>query len=172
MNNEIIWLLVVIVALIAISLLLQTIVMVVAFFTVRKTITNVQGDIQELRSTVIPLFVRSKDTLENVAPKIESIAADVADLTRRFREQGAEAQLAAADILDRIHRQTSRVDNMFTTVIDSVEHASIVVSDSVARPVRQVSAMLASVKAFLTVLARGRRSERPAEVVPDQDMFV
>jgi hypothetical protein len=53
-----------------------------------------------------------------------------------------------------------------------MEHAGNVVADSVSKPARQASAMLASVKAFLSVLATGRRRERPAEVAADQDMFV
>ncbi|MGA9584799.1 MAG: hypothetical protein WBQ95_05690, partial [Terracidiphilus sp.] len=65
-----------------------------------------------------------------------------------------------------------RVDSMFTNVIDGVEHASNVVVGSVIKPVRQVTAMMAGAKAFLNVLATGRRPERPADVAADQDMFV
>jgi hypothetical protein len=96
----------------------------------------------------------------------------MADLTHRVKQQGAEVQATTADILERVHRQTSRVDTMITEVIDGIEHASNVVSDSVSRPVRQVTAMLASAKAFLSVLATGRRPGRQQEIVADQDMFV
>ena len=60
---------------------------------------------------------------------------------------------------------------MFTDMLDNVEHASNVVVNSVARPARQVSSLLAGAKAFLTVLTTGRRT-RQAEGVTDQDMFV
>ena len=171
MNNETLWL-IVFVALTAFALLVQAIVMAVAYFTIRKTINTVQGEITEIRSTVMPMLTKSKETLDSVAPKIESIAADMAEVVRRVKEESAEIQATATDLLNRINRQTSRVDNMFTSVIDGMEHASNVVAHSVTRPVRQVSAVLASAKAFLTVLARGRRSERPVEAVADQDMFV
>lgn len=171
MNNETLWL-IVFVALTAFALLVQAIVMAVAYFTVRKALNSVQGEVSEIRSTVMPMLTRSKDLLEKVAPKVESVAADMADIAQAAREQSAHIRATADEILTRVNRQTSRVDNMFTGVIDSVEHAGNVVSDSVARPVRQVSAMLASAKAFLSVLATGRRPERPAEVIADQDMFV
>jgi hypothetical protein len=64
------------------------------------------------------------------------------------------------------------VDHIVTNVVDGVEHASNVVAHSVTRPVRQVSAMLAGAKAFLGVLATGRRRDRQGEMVADQDMFV
>ena len=171
MNNETLWL-IVFVALTSFALLVQAIVMMVVFFTLRKTVSALQADVQEIKASAIPVLTKSKETLDKVAPRLESIAADVADLTKRFREQGIEVQATAAEILDRIHRQTSRVDNMFTNVIDGVEHASDVVANSVARPVRQVSAVLASVKAFLSVLTTGRRPERQVDLVADQDMFV
>lgn len=171
MNNE--TLLVVFVGLTGFALLVQALVMLVAFLTMRKTILSVHSDIQELRTTAMPILNRTKDTLENVAPKIESIATDMADLARRLREQGTEVQIAAQEIIDRVQRQTSRVDEMLTNLVDGVEHASNVVAGTVSKPVRQVSAILAGAKAFLTVLATGRRPMRENNgVVADQDMFV
>jgi uncharacterized protein YoxC len=169
MNNETLWLMI-FVGLTAVALFGQFIVMLVAFFMVRKTLNSVQGEIGEIRSTVMPMITRSKELLEKVAPKVESVAADVADMAQSAREQTAHIRFTADEVLARVYRQTSRVDNMITNVADGVEHAGSVVADSVTKPVRQVSAMLAAAKAFLGVLATGRRNDR--QVVSDQDMFV
>jgi uncharacterized protein YoxC len=169
MNNETLWLMI-FVGLTAVALFGQFIVMLVAFFMVRKTLTSVQGEIGEIRSTVMPMITRSKELLEKVAPKVESVAADVADMAQSAREQTAHIRFTADEVLARVYRQTSRVDHMITHVADGVEHAGSVVADSVTKPVRQVSAMLAAAKAFLGVLATGRRNDR--QVVSDQDMFV
>ena len=171
MNNPNIWL-IVFVALTAFALLVQAIVMLTAYFLVRKTINTMQGKINDLETTVLPILTKTRDTLDSVGPKIESIAADVADLTRRAKEEGAELQATAGDILERVQRQTSRVDTMLTSVMDGVEHAGNVVADSVTRPVRQVNAALAAAKAFLTVLATGRRRGQNDHMIADQDMFV
>jgi len=171
MNNE--TLLVIFVGLTGFALLVQAIVMLAAFLTMRKTVVSLQSDVHELRASAMPIIEKSRDTLEKLAPKIESVSNDVSEVVRTLREQTHQFQLVAGDVLDRVHRQTSRVDNMFTGVVDSVEHASNVVVDSVARPVRQVSALLAGAKAFLGVLATGRR--RPGdrvEVTANEDMFV
>jgi uncharacterized protein YoxC len=169
MNNETLWLMI-FVGLTAVALFGQFIVMLVAFFMVRKTLNSVQGEIGEIRSTVMPMITRSKELLEKVAPKVESVAADVADMAQSAREQTAHIRFTADEVLARVYRQTSRVDHMITNVADGVEHAGSVVADSVTKPVRQVSAMLAAAKAFLGVLATGRRNDR--QVVTDQDMFV
>ena len=170
MNNE--TLLVLFVALTGVALLVQAIVMLVAFLTIRKTVVSLQSDVHELRASAMPVIEKSRDTLEKLAPKIESVSTDIAEVVRTLREQTQQFQLVAGDVLDRVHRQTSRVDNMFTGVVDGVEHASNVVADTVSRPVRQLTAFLAGAKAFLGVLATGRRSGERAEVTADEDMFV
>ena len=171
MNNET-TLLVVFVGLTGLALVVQAIVMLVAFLAMRKTIISLHADVQELRTTAMPVLVKSRETLEKVAPKLESVATDVADIAHILKRQSVEFQAVAGDILERVHCQTSRVDNMFTGVVDGVERASNVVVDSVIKPARQVSAMLAGAKAFLNVLATGRRPNRQADIVADQDMFV
>ncbi len=171
MDNET-KLLVIFVGITGFALLVQAIVMLVAFLTLRKTVKSLQVDVQELRTTAMPILAKSRETLEKVAPKLESVAADVADIAHALKRQSVEFQAVAGDILERVHRQTGRVDSMFTNVIDGVEHASNVVVGSVIKPVRQVTAMMAGAKAFLNVLATGRRPERPADVAADQDMFV
>lgn len=171
MNTPSNWL-IAFVALTAFALFVQAIVMLVAFITVRRMMNKVQADLGEVRTTVMPILTKTKDTLEKVAPKVESIAADVADLTRRIKEEGADAQVKAAEILDRVQRQASRIDAMFTGMVDGVEHASNVVADNVTRPIRQISGALAAAKAFITVLTTGRRPGRQVEIVADQDMFV
>jgi uncharacterized protein YoxC len=169
-HSETFWL-IVFVGLTAVALFGQFIVMLSAYFLVRKNIKTVQEEVSDLRSTVMPILSRSKEMLEKVAPKVESVAADVADMAQSAREQTAHIRFTADEVLARVYRQTSRVDNMITNVADGVEHASTVVADSVTKPVRQVSAILAAAKAFLGVLATGRRPDRH-EVVTDQDMFV
>jgi len=169
-NSETFWLMI-FVGLTAVALLGQFIVMLAAFFMVRKSIKNVQDEVSDVRSTVMPMLNRSKELLEKVAPKVESVAADVADMAQSAREQTAHIRFTADEVLARVYRQTSRVDNMITNVADGVEHAGAVVADSVTKPVRQVSAMLAAAKAFLGVLATGRRPDRQ-EITSDQDMFV
>jgi len=170
MNNE--TLLVIFVGITAVSFAVQAIVMLVACIMMRKAVKAVQVDVQELRTTAMPILAKSRDTLEKVAPKIESVSADVADIASMLKRQTGEFQLVASDILDRVHRQTSRVDNMFTNMADNVEHASNVVVHSVGKPVRQLTAILAGAKAFLSVLTTGRRPSQQVDVVADQDMFV
>jgi methyl-accepting chemotaxis protein len=169
MNNE--TLLVIFVGLTGFALLVQAIVMLTAFLTLRKSVISLQSDVRELRVSAMPVIEKSRDTLEKLAPKIESVSTDITEVVHTLREQSHHFQSVAGDVLDRVHRQTSRVDHMFTGMVDGVEHASNVVAGSVVKPARQVSAILAGAKAFLSVLTTGRRSDDRV-VTADEDMFV
>lgn len=165
-------LLVIFVGLTAFALLVQAIVMLAAFLTIRKKVASLQTDVHELHTKALPIIEKSRDTLERLSPKIDSVTTDITEVVRSLREQTYQFQAVAGDVLDRVHRQTSRVDHMFTGMVDGVEHAGNVVAGSVIKPVRQVNAILAGARAFLSVLASGRRSGEPSEVTSDQDMFV
>ena len=176
MNHD--TLLLVFVGLTALALAVQALVVLTAFLFVRKAAKKMQVDVEELRSKVTPILSKSHEIMERISPRIDSISSDVADLSRRLREQSEEFHATANDILGRVNRQTNRVDSMFTSVFDSMERAGNVVADSVSGPARHVNGMVAAARAFLGVLVRGNNSserevrERTGRVSKDQDMFV
>ncbi len=176
MNHD--TLLLIFVGLTAFALVVQALVVLTGFLFARKAVKKLQVDVEDLRSKVTPILVKSREIMERVSPRIDSISSDVADLSRRVREQGEDFQAAASEMLGRVNRQTDRVDSMFTSMFDSMERAGNAVSDSVSKPVRHVNGMVAAAKAFLNVLTRagnnsdGDVRERAARISKDQDMFV
>ena len=168
MNNQAIWE-IIFDAIAACAVLIQAIVVLAAYFSVRKGMRKAQDDIDELRTAVIPIFTKSRDILGKISPRVRTITTDVASIAQTVKEQTVRISATTDDILARAHRQRSRVDNLVTNVADSVEHASNAVCDSVAKPVRQIGAVLISAKVFLSILAVGRRLERPVGIVSDQD---
>ena len=112
MNHD--TLLVIFVGLTGFALLVQAIVMVAALVTVRKTVRALHEDVQELKTTAMPILAKSRETLDRVAPRIDSISKDMAVLAHTLREQGVELQATASEVLERVQRQTSRVDSMVT----------------------------------------------------------
>jgi len=171
MNNQ--TLLIIFEGLTGLALLAQAIILFAAFLVARRTIKVMQTHIEEFRSVAIPILKKSHEVIDRVSPKVESIAGNLEELSHSVRKQGVEIHATTSDILARVNRQSSRVDSMFTSVFNGMEHAGNVVAESVGKPAKQVAAMLASAKAFVSVLATGRRAQRPPErVAADQDMLV
>ncbi len=136
----------------ALALLVQTIGMIVVLTMARKAAKNMREELEEYRSLLMPVIQKAREVVENVAPKIERAAEDLSVITASLREQTADIQKAADDIIVRTQRQAGRVDHMLTVVFDGVERAATFMSETVAKPMRQVSGLIASVKAVVETL--------------------
>jgi hypothetical protein len=160
----------------AAAFVLQTIILLAIFVAVRKAAKGVKDEIEDLRSSMMPIIYNSRDLFSRIAPKVESAVDDLSAIAQGLRAQTAEVQISAIEIMDKLRRQTSRVDHMFTTVLDAVDRAGGFVAETVSRPVRQISGLLASMKAIIESLRAGPpiepRRTHSGEDVLDKDIFV
>lgn len=151
----------VIIAIAALAVVMQAIVLFAIYANLKKATRSLGEQIDDLRSTVTPILVNAGEFLTRVAPKIEETTTDVAEILHGLRERGAEVEGTAADILGRVQRQTVRLDGMLSGVLDSVDRAGGYVADVVEKPARQLSGILASVKAFVESLRASAPEARP-----------
>lgn len=142
----------------ALALFLQAIVLLAIFITLRKATRTLKEEVEDLRTAAMPIIYNTQELLKHVTPKIEETVADVAAVAHGLREQTAHVEITAKEILNRLRQQSSRVDAMFSSTLDSVDRAGVFLADSVSRPARQLSGLLASVKAAIESL----RSYDPA----------
>ena len=149
------------VAVAALALVLQTIFLIVILTIARKAVRSLREELEEYRSSVMPVIEKTRELVQSVAPKIEDAAGELAAITRSLRAQTADIQRAADDIIARTQRQAGRVDGMLTTVFDRVEQAGTFVTDAISRPMRQLSGVIASVKAIVETLRAADVPHRP-----------
>lgn len=158
----------------ALAVLFQAIMLLAAFIALRKLAKSIREEIEDLRSSVMPLIDNTRNLITRLAPKIEETTNDLAVLTRALRDQTADVQSAANEILARARRQASRVDLMLSSVLDAVDRTSAFMADTVAKPMRQLSAFLASAKAVVESLrnAEGAAGQQSTHASGDKDLFV
>lgn len=140
------------VAVAALALLLQTIFLVAALVIARKAARSVREEMEQYRSSIMPIILKARDLIQNVAPKVEQSANELAAITRSLRAQTANIEAAANDIIGRTQRQVGRLDSMLTSVFDRVERAAGFMTDAVTKPMRQLSGIIASVRAAVEAL--------------------
>jgi len=160
------------IALGALALLIQTIVLLAIYIGVRKSTAKMKSDIEEMRSSVMPIVNHTREAVVRLTPKIETGVNDFAEAARCMRAQAAEIEVAVNDALERVRKQTSRMDAMFSSALDTVDKASAFVADTVSKPVRQLSGLLAGLKAALESLRDSDPSPRRTNPNNDTDMFV
>lgn len=158
----------------ALALLLQAIVLLAIFFGIRKAISTLREDFEDIRTSVTPFVKDAHDVFTRVSPKIEQTTNDVAALTHSLRTQSDDLKAASTDIIEKARRQAARIDTMTTGVLNTAERAATFVNEAVSKPMRQLSGILASVKAVVESLrtpepaARTRANHKPG----DPEMFV
>ena len=152
----------IIVAAVAVTMLLQAIVLFAILGLLRKAAQSVQDDVVELRDSVVPVLENVKSLLANTGPKIESAVVDMAAMSHNLRRQTADVQVAATEIIERFNKQSARVDSMLTKIFDGVDRTTGFVTESVNKPARQIAGFLASAKAIIESL----RGDHPPQEPP------
>lgn len=165
-------LLIVFVGITGLAVLLQASVLFGMFLAMRKVLKLVQDNVDEVRTKVLPVVTEAGDFFTRVGPKLESMTTDMSDLMHDLREQGAELQESAAVILEKVQRQSSRIDTMMTGFLNSVDRAGTFINDVVSAPVRQLNAIASAARAIFSALTS--RSPEPAatHAAADKDLFV
>jgi methyl-accepting chemotaxis protein len=166
-----------VVAVTALAVLLQAIILLAIFIAVRKAARSLKEEAEDLRSSLMPIIYNTRDLFTRLAPKVEATVTDVAEMTHGLREQSAEVRSTVAHVLVRVNRQANRVDGMLTSILDTIDRASGFVTDAVSRPMRQLSRLLASAKAIVESLRSSESAPREIRThgdpsSADKDLFV
>jgi hypothetical protein len=160
-------LLIIFVGLTGVAVLLQACVLLALYFTVRKATEAIHKRIDELKANYFPLISTTKDLIERVAPQIVTISTGIADLTELLQSESQSVRVSVSEIMERVNRQSERLDALVTTGLDTIEHAGNALEHAVAQPVRRANGIVAGVKA---AIASYRSSFGSRHVVyPDPD---
>jgi uncharacterized protein YoxC len=161
------------VAVTALAMLFQTVILFALFIALRKSARAVSEQAESLHTAAMPVIFDARDMLTNtqgilantqrlltnaegllnrVSPKVETAVGDLAELTQGLREQSAGLQSSVTEIVERVQRQSDRVDGMLTSFLDTVDRAGNFAAVLVSKPVRQISGVLSMVRAVMDSL--------------------
>lgn len=169
-NDQTIQLLIIAIA--GLAVVMQAIILLAIFLSIKKGVNAVQEEVADLRTAVVPLLKASQDFLTRVAPRIEMTTTDVAEMVHGLRARTAEMETSTAEILDRVQHQTARIDAMLTLVLDTLERAGGYVAFAVDKPVRQLAGVVAAIKAVVGTLRRPSSETGQAHHPGDNDPLV
>lgn len=168
-NHELIEVVFIILA--SVALIMQTILLIAMFLGLGKAIQSIKEEIGDIRSSVVPVAQNAKDLIERLSPKVERTVTDISELTHGLRLQAEELEVVVSEILQRVRKETGRIDTMFSGTLDAVDRASVYVTDVVAKPVKQISGILAAVKAIVESLRASEHAYRAPANHRDNDIF-
>jgi uncharacterized protein YoxC len=170
------------IAVIAAAVVIQTVVLLAVLAGIGKALKSIKAEVDDLKSSMLPFMDTTKDFVTRLSPKVESTVNDVSELARLLRTQATDMEASVTQVLATVRSQTSRIDTMLSGALDSVDKASDFVARTVAKPVRQLSGMLAGIRAMVESLGSRNPPNRQAGfhddpiqddlMRDDRDMFV
>ena len=163
--------LIVFVALTGVAVLLQAFVLLAIYLSLKKTAKSVADAGEDLKTTVLPLVHSTRELMERLSPQIITVSAGLADLTEILHKETKGVRVSVSEIMERVSRQTKRLDGMLTTGLDTVERTAEVIETAVAKPVRQANGVFAAIKAIIETYRAPLPPRRPT-YDPENDQFV
>jgi len=183
-------LLAILVALVGVSVFIQVIIMLgaaAAIVALRKAIISAVETTADLKATIVPMVHNSRQLVERISPQVISITADVAELTQILRKETVTVKDSLNEMVDRVNKQTARLDTMLTSSLNAVDRAGSVIESAVSVPVRQANGIFAAVKAVIETYRavdprkanasrngdlKRPRPGNPSTAIPDRDFEI
>jgi methyl-accepting chemotaxis protein len=161
-------LLVVFVAIAAVSILMQAGFTVAMFLGVRKAQKKIMALADDVRLHALPLIMSSREVIQDVSPKLKTIVENLTATTATVRTKADQVGGFVGDVTGRAQAQASRVDGMVKGTLDQLALAVRVIEHGIAAPVRQVNGILNGLRAGVEVM---RKRQPGNHLDSDDDLF-
>jgi len=162
-------LLVVFIAVAAVSILMHAGFTIAIFIGARKAQKKMMGLADDVRLHALPAIIASRDLIQDLTPKLRTITENLTAVSTTVRAKTDKVGGLVGDVTDRAQVQAKRVDGMVKTTLDQLTSAVQAIEHGVAVPVRQVSGILNGLRAGVDVL---RKKDPNSRLDPEDDLFV
>jgi uncharacterized protein HemX len=162
-------LLVVFIAVAAISILMQAGFTVAMFFAARKAQKKIMDLADDVRLHALPAIMSSRELIQDLTPKVKQITENLTATTATLRSKADQVGGLVGNVTERAQAQASRVDGMVKGTLDQLTIAVHAIEHGVAAPVRQVNGILNGLRAGIDVM---RQKTPTNHLDPEDDLFV
>ena len=166
------------------AVVLQMLILLGMFLTMRKLAGKVEGIADKLEDTtsivqtrVLPIIDNAKamqqevkSFIENSRPKVEALLGDLTHISTVARGTVGRVDVTVNDVVDRVRLQVIRGDEMLTRTMDRVEETSEKVQHTVMSPVRQVSGIVQAIGVGVGTFFHSQKRRRNGN--PSDEMFI
>ena len=152
------------------------VVQAVILYAVMRTIAQLGRSVAQIQAGVeqdVQPLIRGARALVNGAQEpVHTILNNLADVSKLLRERAVSADAVVADVLDRTQAEVIRADELFKSLLARTERAADAVERGVLGPVRELSAVLAGVRAGFDYFVGRRRSAKPDRTPQEEQLFI
>jgi methyl-accepting chemotaxis protein len=110
----------------------------------------------EIAPHVGPMVKSAHSLIDDVSPKLKHITSNMVEASDMMRSQTQHISVSLSDMVERTHQQAARVDNIVSSTLNGIGHATAAVQEGFAAPLRHLSGMLDGLRAGLGSFRRKR----------------
>ncbi|HEX2918189.1 MAG TPA: hypothetical protein VHN81_06695 [Edaphobacter sp.] len=144
------------VAMVAIAMVAQAIVVIIAALGAAKARKEFLAIAQDIRAKTLPVVEGTRNMVQEMQPKLRVLTENLVETSHIVRAKAAEIDTTISDVNVRARAQSARVDEMVTSVLDATEGIASTLQKSVSVPVREFHGLMNGLKAGFDVLT-GRK---------------
>jgi hypothetical protein len=159
--------LLVFVAVSAAALLIQACMLIGIFVVSKRT----QAQVAEMLPEVRHVLGSAEVTLADTRKYVREIGPKVSTILESAKVQMARIEEVVADASDRAKVQMDRAELVLDDAMDKAQNTVAVLNRGIIAPVREVSGVLAGLRAALSYLSRAKRPSVD-HVTADEEMFI
>ena len=160
-----------IIAIAAVVSCVALLVQVFSLFGVYRSIKVVRDKVTDLAERAEPILTDARKLLSENKPKIDEITDKALEVVRLAREQATRLDAVLVETTDIFKAQVMRLDGVIDETVGKVQQTTDAVQNTVLRPIKEVSGIVAGLKAALAVFAQGQRSSVD-QATQDEEMFI
>ena len=145
---------------IGVGVLIFIIVLIVLASTLLATRKRVHQMLDHYETAIAPHIgpmVQSAHSLvEDVSPKLRLITSNMVEVSDIMRSQTQHITVSLSDMVERTHQQAARVDNIVSSTLNGIGHATAAVQEGISAPIRHLGDMLDGLRAGIGSFRRKR----------------
>jgi methyl-accepting chemotaxis protein len=161
------WVVAVGVILACLAFVLQAGVVLAIYRAIRRT----QSKVMPLVDSAHPILETTHKILEENRPHISEISAQAVAMAKTAREQAAEIGELVRETSLRARTRIAQIDEKVDDTVEKAEQVGDAMKTVVMKPMREVNALMAGLKAAIAAYASGRRPSVD-HATQDEEMFI
>lgn len=148
---------------VALSALMQAIMMTMLAVGSMRTRKRLQALANRVEEDVLPTMKTVRGILEEASPKLKLASDEVLEISRAVRLQVDHVNETLTDIVDKTHKQATRVDDAMTLVMGGLGRAGGKVHRTKDQTSRKMNAVMTGLRVGAEVFRARRKARQDAQ---------
>lgn len=111
---------------------------------------------KEIAPHIVPMVKSARSTVDSLGPKLKHIAENMVQVSDILRSETQHITVSLSDVVERTHQQAARVDNIVSSTLNGIGHATAAVQEGLSAPLRHISGVIDGLRAGFGSLRRKR----------------